>query len=63
VSERLADIPTVRDTIMSAAAAARGVDGSDAHAMTHSWLFTGPPGAGRSTSALAFAAALMCTDP
>ena len=31
--------------------------------MTHAWLFTGPPGAGRSQAALAFAAALMCTDP
>ena len=28
--------------------------------MSHSWLFTGPPGAGRSQAALAFAAALMC---
>lgn len=63
VSDRLADIPTVRSVIMAAAAAARGVEGSDPHAMTHSWLFTGPPGAGRSTSALAFAAALMCTNP
>lgn len=29
--------------------------------MTHSWLFTGPPGSGRSTAATAFAAALQCT--
>ena len=28
--------------------------------MTHAWLFTGPPGSGRSTSARAFAAALVC---
>lgn len=28
--------------------------------MTHAWLFTGPPGSGRSTAALAFAAALQC---
>ncbi len=27
---------------------------------THAWLFTGPPGAGRDTAALAFAAALLC---
>lgn len=53
----------MRDTILAAAAAARGADGAGSHAMTHSWLFTGPPGAGRSTSALAFAAALVCTDP
>lgn len=29
-------------------------------AMTHAWLFTGPPGSGRSTAARAFAAALQC---
>jgi DNA polymerase-3 subunit delta' len=28
--------------------------------MTSSWLFTGPPGSGRSNAALAFAAALQC---
>ena len=30
------------------------------HAMTHSWLFVGPPGSGRSNAARAFAAALQC---
>jgi DNA polymerase-3 subunit delta' len=30
--------------------------------MTHAWLFTGPPGSGRSNAALAFAAALQCED-
>lgn len=30
------------------------------HAMSHAWLFTGPPGSGRSNAALAFAAALQC---
>ena len=30
--------------------------------MTHAWLFTGPPGSGRSTAARAFAAALQCTE-
>ncbi|HEU4812236.1 MAG TPA: DNA polymerase III subunit delta' [Nocardioides sp.] len=30
------------------------------HGMTHSWLFTGPPGSGRSNAAIAFAAALQC---
>jgi DNA polymerase III subunit delta' len=28
--------------------------------MTHAWLFTGPPGSGRSVAARAFAAALLC---
>lgn len=35
----------------------RAVDDGD---MTHAWLFTGPPGSGRSNAALAFAAALQC---
>jgi DNA polymerase III subunit delta' len=29
-------------------------------AMSHAWLFTGPPGSGRSVAARAFAAALLC---
>ena len=29
--------------------------------MTHAWLFTGPPGSGRSNAALAFAASLVCS--
>lgn len=35
---------------------------SETNAMTHAWLITGPPGSGRSTSALAFAAALVCAQ-
>ncbi|HYQ33081.1 MAG TPA: ATP-binding protein, partial [Lapillicoccus sp.] len=31
---------------------------TDPAAMTHAWLFTGPPGSGRSVAARAFAAAL-----
>jgi len=31
-------------------------------AMTHAWLFTGPPGSGRSNAAVAFAAALVCKE-
>jgi DNA polymerase III subunit delta' len=34
--------------------------GKRAEAMTHAWLFTGPPGSGRSNAARAFAAALQC---
>ncbi|KYH46313.1 DNA polymerase III subunit delta' [Branchiibius sp. NY16-3462-2] len=33
---------------------------ADPAANTHAWLFTGPPGSGRSTAARAFAAALEC---
>ncbi|MFC5995952.1 DNA polymerase III subunit delta' [Pseudonocardia hispaniensis] len=32
----------------------------DPAAMTHAWLFTGPPGSGRSVAARAFAAGLQC---
>lgn len=34
----------------------------DPESMTHAWLFTGPPGSGRSNAARAFAAALQCPD-
>lgn len=44
---------------VDAAAAGPGRAGP---AMTHSWLFTGPPGSGRSVAARAFAAALQCPD-
>ncbi|GAB3622421.1 DNA polymerase III subunit delta' [Mariniluteicoccus endophyticus] len=37
----------------------RAVD-AEAHAMSHAWLVTGPPGSGRSNAARAFAAALQC---
>ena len=30
------------------------------HGMIHAFLFTGPPGSGRSNAAVAFAAALQC---
>jgi DNA polymerase III subunit delta' len=39
-------------------APARG--GAATSGMTHAWLFTGPPGSGRSLAARAFAAALLC---
>lgn len=43
----------------TAAADAR-LRGGDAGGMSHAWLFTGPPGSGRSNLARAFAAALQC---
>jgi DNA polymerase-3 subunit delta' len=36
--------------------------GTETQEMTHSWLFTGPPGSGRSTAAVAFAQALICKE-
>lgn len=42
--------------------AGRALRGEVSSAMTHAWLFTGPPGSGRSTAARSFAAALLCDD-
>jgi DNA polymerase-3 subunit delta' len=53
------------EVLTRAARAARAVvDGEriEPGAMTHAWLFTGPPGSGRSVAARAFAAALQCPD-
>jgi len=36
--------------------------GENGPSMTHAWLFTGPPGSGRSTAATCFAAALVCAE-
>ena len=46
----------VVETLQAAVASADGTGRS----MTHAWLFTGPPGSGRSNAASAFAAALQC---
>ena len=43
-----------------AVAAARS--GEESQEMTHAWLFTGPPGSGRSSAAVAFACALICSN-
>ncbi|MDR7301705.1 DNA polymerase III subunit delta' [Haloactinomyces albus] len=55
----------VRGLLAAARAAGLRVRGesADTGAMTHAWLFTGPPGSGRSVAARAFAAALECTAP
>ena len=34
--------------------------GEESQEMTHAWIFTGPPGSGRSSAAIAFAQALIC---
>ena len=43
-----------------AVAAARS--GEESQEMTHAWLFTGPPGSGRSSAAVSFASALICSN-
>ncbi|HEX6577926.1 MAG TPA: DNA polymerase III subunit delta' [Jiangellaceae bacterium] len=54
-------VPELRRTVADAAALLEDI-GAGAGAMTHAWLFTGPPGSGRSVVARAFAAALQCPD-
>lgn len=49
------------DVLVSAISAGKPVPPGSK--MTHAWLFTGPPGSGRSTAARAFAAALQCVSP
>ena len=46
----------------AAAAASAVLRGEPNTGMTHAWLFTGPPGSGRSVAARAFAAALLCPE-
>ena len=36
--------------------------GEESQEMTHAWVFTGPPGSGRSSAAVAFAQALICSN-
>jgi DNA polymerase-3 subunit delta' len=51
------------ETLRAAAVSAAGIVAGTAPvngAMTHAWIFTGPPGSGRSVAARAFAAALQC---
>ncbi|MFF7050529.1 DNA polymerase III subunit delta' [Streptomyces griseorubiginosus] len=61
VSEQLA--AAARDADALVTAAATGAPPPEASKMTHAWLFTGPPGAGRNQAARAFAAALQCVSP
>ncbi|MFC9287078.1 DNA polymerase III subunit delta' [Streptomyces sp. NPDC057052] len=61
VSEQLA--AAARDADALVTAAADGTAPPEASSMTHAWLFTGPPGAGRIQTARAFAAALQCVSP
>lgn len=63
VWSQLVGQPDAVATLQAAARAAGAlVDGTGpATGMTHAWLFTGPPGSGRSVAARAFAAGLQCT--
>ncbi|MEV4345959.1 DNA polymerase III subunit delta' [Actinoplanes sp. NPDC049596] len=66
MSEVFADLVGQNEAVatlrQAASAAAQVVAGEEvpAGAMTHAWIFTGPPGSGRSVAARAFAAALQC---
>ncbi|MUT89841.1 DNA polymerase III subunit delta' [Streptomyces sp. Z38] len=61
VSEQLA--AAARDADAFVTAAASDAPPPEVSRMTHAWLFTGPPGAGRNQAARAFAAALQCVSP
>src|SRR3954447_2568108 len=52
-------VETLRAAAASAAQIVTGAT-TGSGAMTHAWIFTGPPGSGRSVAARAFAAALQC---
>ncbi len=54
--------PEAVAVLRTAVAASHGDTDVPVAAMTHAWLFTGPPGSGRSVAARAFAAALECPD-
>ena len=61
VFDLLIDQDQVVDVLTGAVAASRD-DKNKSQVMTHAWLFTGPPGSGRSNAAVAFAAALVCEN-
>ena len=48
------------DILQGAVSASR--TGLESQEMTHAWVFTGPPGSGRSPAAVAFAQALICPN-
>jgi DNA polymerase III subunit delta' len=50
----------VVETLIKAVLSTR--TGEETQEMTHAWVFTGPPGSGRSSAAVAFAQALVCTN-
>jgi DNA polymerase-3 subunit delta' len=54
------DSPGVFDDLVGQRRVIERLRAAVAGDMTHAWLFTGPPGSGRSNAAIAFAAALQC---
>ena len=52
-------VDILRNAVEGASSRLAGEGGGS---MTHAWLFTGPPGSGRSNAARAFAAALQCPN-
>jgi DNA polymerase-3 subunit delta' len=48
------------EILQGAVAASRTSE--ESQEMTHAWIFTGPPGSGRSSAAVAFAQALICLN-
>ncbi|RLU85909.1 DNA polymerase III subunit delta' [Streptomyces griseocarneus] len=67
VAEQLSAAARDADGLVTAAEAVRTGPGAEGGppgggAMTHAWLFTGPPGSGRAAAARAFAAALQCVS-
>jgi DNA polymerase-3 subunit delta' len=61
VFDSLIDQEHVISILQDAVSAARDSKNTSQN-MTHAWLFTGPPGSGRSNAAMAFAAALVCEE-
>jgi DNA polymerase-3 subunit delta' len=60
VYENLVGQEHITTILQGAVAASR--TGVETQEMTHAWLFTGPPGSGRSSAAVAFAQALICPN-
>jgi DNA polymerase-3 subunit delta' len=50
----------ITEILKGAVAASR--TSQESQEMTHAWVFTGPPGSGRSSAAVAFAQALICSN-
>jgi DNA polymerase-3 subunit delta' len=50
----------ITEILQGAVAASRTAE--ESQEMTHAWVFTGPPGSGRSSAAVAFAQAMICPN-